>query len=68
VKWISQKWPLMNHYKVNTDDHPHFPAIKKSAHGPNSVSYFFNVYKTFSLNKMINKRYYTVGTVIKSNR
>ena len=31
----------MNHYKVNTDDHLHFPAIKKSAHGPNTVSYFF---------------------------
>jgi hypothetical protein len=27
-----------------------------------------NVYKTFSLNKMINKWYYSVGTVIKSNR
>jgi hypothetical protein len=32
---------MMNHYKVNTDDHLHFPAIKKSAHGPNTVSYFF---------------------------
>jgi hypothetical protein len=31
----------MNHYKVNTDDHLRFPAIKKSAHGPNTVSYFF---------------------------
>jgi len=25
----------------HSDDHLRFPAIKKSAHGPNSVSYFF---------------------------
>ena len=25
----------------HSDDHLRFPAIKKSAHGPNTVSYFF---------------------------
>ena len=40
---------LMNHYKVNTDDHLCFPAIKKSAHGPNTVSYFYFTHTGFTV-------------------
>jgi hypothetical protein len=33
----------MNHYKANTDDLLRFPAIKKSAHGSNSVVVVENI-------------------------